>query len=342
MGRYLETIQKKEGRDVPVWFMRQAGRYLPEYRRVREQTGGFLELCYDPMRAADVTLQPIRRFGFDAAILFSDILVIPDAMGQKVEFVKGEGPKLEALFPGTMLEHDQEKIQSHLKPVADTVSRVRKELPEGTDLIGFAGAPWTVACYMTQGAGSKDFAVARGLAYANPEWFGQLIDQVMQSTITYLKMQIEAGAQAIQLFDSWANLVSPQQLEMYCIQPAVKIKNALKAEYPDIPFIAFPKGLGSTLPHYIESVKPDVVGVDYSADLQWLKKEIQPRCMIQGNLDPVLLASHKDDAVAQTNVILQTLGDDPFIFNLGHGILPHTPIEHVMAALETIRNFKRD
>jgi uroporphyrinogen decarboxylase len=334
--KLLNVLKGNQEVIPPVWLMRQAGRYLPEYRELRAQKGGFLELAYDSDSAAEITLQPIRRFGFDGAILFSDILVIPHAMGQDLWFETGEGPRLAPPLSG----HDFEKLvpaPERLHPVFETVRKVAIALSPETTFLGFAGSPWTVATYMVAGQGSKDQAEARRMAYGQPERFGALIDRIIAATVDYLSGQIEAGVDAVQLFDSWAGSLSPAQFEQWVIAPNAKIVAALKARHPDTPIIGFPKGAGGKLPAYAYETGVDAVGVDETVDPVWANDTLPKGMPVQGNLDPLALIA---GGAALENAVQRILGafaDRPHVFNLGHGILPDTPIEHVEKLLTLVR-----
>ena len=326
---------------VPFWFMRQAGRYLPEYRALRKTAGGFLDLCFDSQKAAEVTLQPLRRFGMDAAILFSDILVIPYALGVDVRFAEGEGPIVEITDTSERIEafrlHD---VRSKLSPVAETIRLVKKDLPEDAALIGFAGAPWTVACYMLQGKSGKEFAVARQFAIARPELMARLIERLTVATIDYLRMQVDAGAEALQLFDSWAGLLTPEAFHRWVIPPAAKIKKALSASHPHIPFIGFAKGAGLNLEAYAHETKVDCLGVDQHTPMEFALACRDGAQAVQGNLDPLLLAFDCEGALRETEAILRSFGNAPAIFNVGHGFIPQTPVEHVAAVSDFVRNWQ--
>ena len=325
---------------VPFWFMRQAGRFLPEYRELRASTNGFLDLCFTPKKAAEVTLQPLRRFGMDAAILFSDILVIPYALGVDVQFAQGEGPIVEQVRTQERIA-DLSYDASKLDPIMETVKRVREDLPEGAALIGFAGAPWTVACYMLQGRGGKEFATAREFAYAEPILMQQLIDWLTDATIDYLRAQADAGAEALQLFDSWAGLLAPEQFPLWVTAPAKKIFAALKASHPQIPLIGFAKGAGLNLPVYAKESGADAIGIDQHTPMAFGIESARKGQAVQGNLDPLLLAADKAGAVARTKQILELTRHVPSVFNVGHGFVPHTPIEHVAAVAETVKAWRR-
>ena len=334
--RPLLAVLRGERRDPPpVWLMRQAGRYLPEYRALRETKGGFLELCYDPDTAAEVTLQPIRRFGFDGAILFSDILVIPHALGQDLTFGPGEGPRLTPTLLEASLA-DLVAAPERLFAVHRTVEKVAAALPPETTFLGFAGAPWTVATYMVAGQGSKDHAETRRLAYRDPQGFQAIIDAIVAATIDYLSGQIDAGVDAVQLFDSWAGSVSPAQFERWVIAPNAAIVAGLKARNPDTPIIGFPKGAGSKLAAYARETGVDAVGLDETVDPVWADQALPAELPVQGNLDPLALIAG-GAALEQAVVAIRTaLASRPHIFNLGHGILPDTPIgnvEHLLALL---------
>jgi uroporphyrinogen decarboxylase len=327
----------------PFWFMRQAGRYLPEYRAMRTQARDFVALCLTPELAAEITLQPIRRFAMDAAILFADILLIPHALGQLLEFREGEGPHLEPIANETDLARlaaNRAGVRERLAPVAETVRRVAAALPRETALIGFAGAPWTVATYMIEGGSSREFAVARRMAWVRPDLFGRLIDLLVETTIDYLSMQIEAGAEAVQLFDSWAGGVSADEFQRWCILPARRIALALRAKHPGVKIIGFPRGCGASYFDFVCQSAVDCVGLDQGVPLAWAHNELQKRMPLQGNLDPLLVILGGAPMLDATKRILDTLGRGPFIFNLGHGFRPETPIAHVEALCTAIRAWR--
>lgn len=341
MSDFLRTLKREKTEQVPFWFMRQAGRYLPEYRKLRESAEGFLDLCYSPDKATEVTLQPLRRFDMSAAILFSDILVVPHALGCDVRFIKGEGPHIEPIQTAAALDAlRDETLDAIAGPVYQTVKQLSAELPEQTALIGFAGAPWTVACYMVEGKGVRDFPQTRELAYRDEAFFQALIDKVTDATIHYLKEQIKAGAKAIQLFDTWAGICPPVQLIRWVFEPHAKIVAALKEAHPEIPVIGFPKGIGPMLEAYIGAVDVDGLSIDMQTPIGWAREKLSEKVVIQGNLDPLLLAANKDAAVADAKYILDVMQDVPFIFNLGHGVVPHTPVENVGAIAETIKQYR--
>lgn len=320
----------------PLWLMRQAGRYLPEYRALRAEKGGFLDLCYDSEAAAEVTLQPIRRFGFDGAILFSDILVVPHALGQDLWFEAGEGPRLAPPLAQAELATLQ-AAPERLAPVIETVRKVKQALSPETTFLGFAGSPWTVATYMVAGAGSKDHAAARRMAYQAPARFGAIIESIVATTIDYLSAQIEAGVDAVQLFDSWAGSLSPQQFRQWVIAPNAAIVTALKARHPETPVIGFPKGAGAKLPDYAAGTGVDALGLDETIDPVWAHKALPAGLPVQGNLDPLALIAGGETLDRAVDTILEALRDRPHIFNLGHGILPDTPIEHVERLVRRVR-----
>lgn len=334
--KLLAVLRGQKLEMPPVWLMRQAGRYLPEYRELRAQKGGFLELAYDSDAACEITLQPIRRFGFDGAILFSDILVVPHAMGQDLWFETGEGPRLAP----RLAEHDWKDFApapERLEPVYETVRKVRASLPPETTFLGFAGSPWTVATYMVAGQGSKDHAETRALAYSDPQRFGELIDAITVTTVDYLSKQIEAGVDAVQLFDSWSGSLSPAQFERWVIAPNAAIVSALRERHPGTPIIGFPKGAGGKLPAYAREVRPDALGLDETVDPLWADASLPNGLPVQGNLDPLALMAGGEALETAVDRILTAFQSRPHIFNLGHGILQHTPIAHVEKLLNLIR-----
>ncbi len=342
MNKLLNTLLKKEkNSNPPIWVMRQAGRYLPEYRAIRSDVKNFLELCYTPKLASEVTLQPIRRFGFDAAIIFSDILVIPDALGVKVEFVKNEGPKLQKISNLEDLKtFKTDNIKSHLNPVFEALALTKSKLDKDVALIGFSGSPWTLACYMIEGGGSKNFESVRRSAIENEEFFSQLIEILTVSIIEYLSHQIKAGADVVKLFDSWAGVLPPEQLRKWVIAPTKKIVSEIKKLHPNIPVICFPRGVGVNYEEFAREVAPHGLAIDQTLERNWVKKNLQENLgqVVQGNLDNILLAfGSKKEIEKEVLNILESFSDQPFIFNLGHGILPETPIENVELVLDLVR-----
>jgi uroporphyrinogen decarboxylase len=347
---FLNVLKGSKQASVPFWFMRQAGRYLPEYRELRAQKGGFLEMALDPVSACEVTLQPIRRFGMDAAIIFSDILMIPYALGQSLAFEKGEGPKLDPVRTNDeLLRLSMDEFDARLQPVYDALKETRSALKnEGFDhtaLIGFAGAPWTVATYMIEGGGSKDFAETKKRAYGDPVFFKTLIDLLIDSTSRYLIAQVNAGAEALQIFDSWAGALDARQFKIWSIDPIAEIVRRVRTVHPDIPIIGFPKGAGLNYLSFVQETKIDAVGLDFSVPTAWAAKTLQPLLPVQGNLDPMcLLAGGKmlETSMLETSM-LEILGDlsaGPFVFNLGHGIHKDTPVSHVEAMVKLVREYK--
>jgi len=322
----------------PIWLMRQAGRYLPEYRALREKAEGFLALCFDPKRAAEITLQPIRRFGFDAAILFSDILVVPHALGQRVAFVEGEGPRLDALNEPSALRTLRAEIDHRaLEPVYEAIVRVRQDLPSAVALLGFCGAPWTLATYMIAGQGTPDQSPARLFAYRHPDEFAKLIDTLVDASASYLIRQLAAGVDAVQIFDTWAGILPALEFEMWCIRPVARIVEKVRKEIPQAKIIGFPRGAGTELGRYLDAVAVDAVGLDWTIELEFARSEIQPRRPVQGNLDPLALLAGGSALDRSIDAILAKLSQGPFIFNLGHGVLPETPLRHVEQLIERVR-----
>ncbi|MCF8707235.1 uroporphyrinogen decarboxylase [Rhizorhapis sp. SPR117] len=320
----------------PLWLMRQAGRYLPEYRALRTEKGGFLELVYDSPAAAEITLQPLRRFGFDGSILFSDILIVPYALGQDLWFEAGEGPRLAP----PLCENDLAGLtlrREKLAPIYETVKLVKAELPQHTTFLGFAGSPWTVATYMVAGAGSKDHGLARRLAYGNPVRFGKIIHAIIDLTVEYLAGQVESGVEAIQLFDSWSGSLSPLEFDKWVIEPNRAIVEQLRVRCPGIPIIGFPKGAGGKLAAYAQGTGVDAIGLDETVDPHWANQVLPKGLPVQGNLDPLALIAGGEALKTATENIVSAFVDRPHIFNLGHGILPDTPIEHVEMLIKLVR-----
>ncbi|HWL31112.1 MAG TPA: uroporphyrinogen decarboxylase [Xanthobacteraceae bacterium] len=322
----------------PVWMMRQAGRYLPEYMAIRKTVGNVLDLCMAPKLAAEVTLQPIRRFGFDAAILFSDILVIPYALGRSVRFETGEGPRLEPLdTPEAMSALHGPANDAALSPIYETIGLVKAALPSETTFLGFCGGPWTVATYMVAGRGTPDQAPARLFAYRHPDAFAHLIDVLVEASTTYLVKQFAAGVDAVQVFDTWAGILPPDEFERWCIAPTERIVAGVRRAVPDARIIGFPRGAGSNLVRYVERLPINAVGLDWMVDLAFARQAIQSRRPVQGNLDPLALRAGGDALDRSVDAIMAALAGRPLIFNLGHGILPDTPIAHVERMLGRVR-----
>ncbi len=336
--RFLRVFDGNVETPPPVWMMRQAGRYLPEYREVRSQVSSFLEFCYSPDLATEVTLQPLRRYGFDAAILFADILVIPDALGQSVAFKTGEGPVLEPIRDVAGLKTlKSDGVLDHLAPVLETVSRLSKGIPAETALIGFAGAPWTVAVYMVEGRGGTNCEEARDWAYRAPQEFNRLMDILVDATSTYLIAQAEAGTETLQLFDSWAGVLSVDAFRAWCIEPTKKIVENVHKAAPGVPIIGFPRQAGAMIPEYVRKTGVDGVSLDHGVPLEWAAKEIPANCVLQGNLDNRLLVVGGEAMDKAVDAILKIAETRPFIFNLGHGIVPETPPENVERAVKRVR-----
>ncbi len=334
----LRVLAGERREPPPMWLMRQAGRYLPEYRALREKAGSFLDLCFNPELAAEVTLQPVRRFGFDAAILFSDILVVPHALGQQVSFAAGEGPRLAPVIGRDGLDTIAGKINlDALRSVFETIRIVRAALPQDITLLGFCGAPWTVATYMVAGCGTPDQAPARLFAYRDPEVFGRLIDILVEASIEYLAAQLTAGVDAVQLFDTWAGVLGPDEFARWCVAPAKRIVAGLRRRVPGAKIIGFPRGAGTLLKAYVESVDVDAVGLDWMIDRGFARDEIQRRRPVQGNVDPLALLAGGAALDRETDAIMEHFGNGPLIFNLGHGILPETPIAHVERMIARVR-----
>lgn len=338
-GLLLRTLRGENASQRPVWLMRQAGRYLPEYRALRAEKGGFLPLVYDSAAAAEITLQPIRRFGFDGAILFSDILIVPYAMGQDLQFLAGEGPHLSPRLVDTALS-SLTAVPERLSPIYETVRQVRAALPADKTMLGFAGSPWTVATYMVAGEGSRDQHDTRAMAYRDPAAFQAIIDAIVDVTVDYLAGQIEAGAEAVQLFDSWAGSLAPAEFERWVIAPNAALADRIKARFPDTPVIGFPKGAGEKLPAYARETGVHAVGIDETIDPLWAAKELPAGLPVQGNLDPLLLLAGGAELERQALRVLDAFADRPHVFNLGHGIGQFTPIEHVEQLLALVRGWR--
>jgi uroporphyrinogen decarboxylase len=331
-----QTLKGKRHEKPPIWLMRQAGRYLPEYRALRQSKGGFLELVNDSAAAAEVTLQPIKRFGFDGAILFSDILMIPNALGQKLWFEEGEGPRLAP----KLVDHALSALEvapQRLDPVYETVRQVKAALAPETTFLGFAGSPWTVATYMVAGQGSKEQAETRRMAYRDPQAFSLIIDAIASQTVEYLSRQIDAGVDVVQLFDSWSGSLSPAQFERWVIEPTHWIVAQLKMRHPETPIIGFPKGAGGKLLAYARETGVDAVGLDETVDPHWANASLPAEMPVQGNLDPLALIAGGEALSRAVERIIKAFPERPHIFNLGHGILPDTPIAHVEELLAIVR-----
>ena len=322
----------------PMWLMRQAGRYLPEYRELRQQAGDFISLCTTPRLASEVTLQPIRRYGFDAAILFSDILMLPWALGYGLAFKEGEGPVLPRLTEASQVAAlDPSRVGAAIAPILETVQRTKAGLDDGTALIGFAGSPFTVACYMVEGGGSKDFARIRGMAHGDPALFGSLIDVLVDSTVEYTSAQVDAGADAIMLFDSWAGVLSPLLFARYVTEPTRRIVQALRERHPSLPIIGFPRLAGVQVGAYAAATGVDAVALDTGAELHVATGLVPGNVTTQGNLDPLALVAGGAALHAEAQGVLDAVRGRPHIFNLGHGIVPQTPPEHVAALVAQVR-----
>jgi uroporphyrinogen decarboxylase len=323
----------------PVWMMRQAGRYLPEYRATRAQAGDFLSLCYNPDLAAEVTLQPIRRYGFDAAILFADILLVPQALGADLWFVTGEGPRLSTITDQAGFDalKGVDDIHETLSPIYETVKTLSRELPQETTLIGFAGAPWTVATYMIAGRGTKDQGPAHALKDENRPVFEALLDRITAATIEYLAAQIDAGAEVVKIFDSWAGSLKGDDFTKYALEPAKQIIAALKARYPHIPVIAFPREAGDGYIGFAKATGADCVAIDNSVNSDWAAANVQVDGCVQGNLAPHHMVTGGQDLIDETRRIVKAFKNGPHIFNLGHGITPDADPENVHVMLEAIR-----
>jgi uroporphyrinogen decarboxylase len=334
----MDVLAGKRQNVPPIWLMRQAGRYLPEYRALRQKIGNFLDLCLDPKLAAEVTLQPIRRFGFDAAILFSDILVVPYALGQSVAFTAADGPRLDAIGDEKALRKLRRELDhERLAPVYETIVRVRSQLPASVTLLGFCGAPWTLATYMIAGAGTPDQIPAREFAYRAPKLLDELLDILVDASASYLIRQFEAGVDAVQIFDTWAGVLADDEFDRCCVEPCARIIAAVRARVPMAKFIGFPRGAGTRLKRYIAGVPVDAVGLDWTIDLNFARDDLQRRKPVQGNLDPVVLLVGGRALDRSVDRIMENFRAGPFIFNLGHGVLPDTPVAHVERLVTRVR-----
>jgi len=335
---FLDVLAGQKLKVPPLWMMRQAGRYLPEYREVRAKAGGFLDLCFTPELAAEVTLQPIRRFQFDAAIIFSDILVIPYALGRNVAFEAGEGPRLDPLdTPEKIGQLRQDADFNKLEPVFEALRRVRAALAPEVALIGFCGAPWTVATYMVAGHGTPDQAPARLLAYRHPQAFAKIIDALVENSIRYLVGQLDAGADALQIFDTWAGVLPTREFERWSIEPTRRIVRGVRRHKPDARIIGFPRGAGALLPAYVAETCVDAVSIDWAAEPELIRSQVQSKVAVQGNLDPLALIAGGAALDAAIDDVLANYGSGRLIFNLGHGIQPETPIAHVEQMVKRVR-----
>jgi uroporphyrinogen decarboxylase len=338
---FLEVLSGRKQAVPPIWMMRQAGRYLPEYRQLRAKAGSFLDLCFTPEYAAEVTLQPIRRFGFDAAIIFSDILVIPHALGRAVRFEAGEGPRLDPLdTPDKIATLASHADFTKLEPVFEALRRVKRELNDKTALIGFCGAPWTVATYMVAGQGTPDQAPARMLAYQHPDAFEKIIDALVENSIPYLVGQIKAGADAVQIFDTWAGVLPPREFARWSIEPTRRIVAGVRQQVADARIIGFPRGAGALLPDYVEATTVNGVSIDWAAEPSLIRERVQSRVAVQGNLDPLALIAGGAALDRAIDDVLENYAGGRLIFNLGHGILPETPIAHVEQMIKRVRAYK--
>ena len=336
--KFIKTLQGEAFSSPPIWFMRQAGRYLPEYRATRAEAGSFLDLCYNSDLAAEVTLQPIRRYGLDAAILFADILLVPHALGQRVDFVQGEGPVLDPVSDSAALARlDLAKIHETLSPVYETMRILRRELPEDVALIGFAGAPWTVATYMIAGGSSRDPAALRSFYYRDPEFVTALVDMLVEATGQYLVRQVEAGADAIQLFDTWAGGLPEPLTETLSLAPMRRLAQIVKQASPSTPVILFPKGVGVGAKAYAAAPECDGLGIDFSMPWDWARENLSPHTTVQGGLDPLLVVAGGEEMSRAAVRLRDTFAGAPYVFNLGHGFTPETPPDNVAELVKAIR-----
>jgi uroporphyrinogen decarboxylase len=338
---FLEVLSGRRQPVPPIWMMRQAGRYLPEYRDVRTKAGGFLDLCFTPEYAAEVTLQPIRRFNFDAAIIFSDILVVPHALGRAVRFEAGEGPRLDPLdTPEQVKTLSAHADFTKLEPVFEVLRRVRGRLDPKTALIGFCGAPWTVATYMVAGQGTPDQAPARLMAYRHADAFAKIIDVLVENSIQYLLGQLSAGADALQIFDTWAGVLPPREFARWSVEPTRRIVEGVRKQVAGAKIIGFPRGAGALLPQYVEATGVDAVSIDWTAEPSLIRERVQNRVAVQGNLDPLALIAGGAALDRAIDDVLSNYAAGRLIFNLGHGILPQTPVAHVEQMLERVRAYR--
>ena len=336
--KMLAVLDGQELQTPPMWLMRQAGRYLPEYREVRAQAGSFLDLCFNPKLATEVTLQPIRRFGFDASILFSDILVIPYAMGQKVSFEEGHGPRLEPIITEQSVSKYERFDLNKLSPVLEAVDLIKAALPTETTFIGFCGSPWTVASYMIAGSGSRDLATVRLFAFKHPEAFARLIDALVAASIEYLSAQAKAGVEVVQIFDSWAGVLPVDQFEAWCVEPTVRIVEGLRKAAPGLKIMCFPREAGSKLKCFADRVQADGLALGTAEDVKIVRSELGSSVALQGNLDPLALVAGGKALEESVRRVKESFAGAPYIFNLGHGILPETPIPHVERLVKLVRS----
>jgi uroporphyrinogen decarboxylase len=337
----LSVLEGERQAVPPIWLMRQAGRYMPAYRAVRQKVETFLDLCFSPQLATEVTLQPVRRFQFDAAILFSDILVVPHALGQSVSFEAGEGPRLDALSEPVALDRLRETIDhAILAPVYETITRVKQSLLPNVAFLGFCGAPWTVATYMIAGRGTPDQTPARAFAYRHGDAFARLIDILVNASASYLTAQLEAGVDAVQIFDTWAGMLPPDEFDKWCIDPTARIVAMVRERIPQAKIIGFPRGAGTNLVRYVENVPVNAIGLDWMIDRGHARDHIQTRRPVQGNLDPVVLLAGGEPLERAIDATLEAFANGPYIFNLGHGVLPETPVEHVERLIARVRAWK--
>ncbi|MFO1038867.1 MAG: uroporphyrinogen decarboxylase [Geminicoccaceae bacterium] len=335
----LAALRGQRQARPPVWLMRQAGRYLPEYRAIRASVPSFLDLCYRPDLATEVTLQPIRRYGFDGAILFSDILVVPDALGASVRFVEGEGPRLEPTRTAAEIDRlDPSRLHGHLAPVYETLRRLSEALPPEVTLLGFAGAPWTLAAYMVEGGSGSDFLLSRKLARTDPALFGKLIDILTDAVTSFLIAQVDAGAQAVQLFDSWAGVLAPDEREKWSVAPIRKIIAGLREARPDVPVVAFPRAVGAGYLAYA-GIGAAALSLDTTVPVEWAAKHLGAQSLcLQGNLDPTALLAPVPALLDAAKRVIEGMGDRPFVFNLGHGVVPETPPDNVAALVGYLKS----
>ena len=339
---FQSAVKGSLPKKIPFWLMRQAGRYLPEYQATRKEAGGFLKLALTPKLATEVTLQPIRRFDMDAAIIFSDILIPPYALGMDLRYEEGEGPKMTPLTSGAEIKNlDLNGYRAKLEPVYEALSEARRLLPKDKSLIGFAGAPFTVALYMLEGGGSNDYSRAKQFMFTQKREMDELIQILISVTTDYLYHQVKAGADVVKLFDSWAGLLPEPYYSEWVIRPARHIVRNLRSHYPDLPIICFPRGSGASYKKFARDVMPSMIAIDQTVDPLWAKAELQPICTVQGNLDPLLLVAGGEEMEKNIAFILQSLEKGPFVFNLGHGVLKYTKPEHVLKLSEQIKAFSR-